>query len=374
MTRVLHIITGLGVGGAERQLQLLVRHLPMESEVAVLTNPGVVAASIAAEGTPVHHLGMRGNRDVTVLPRLVELIRRGRFDVVHTHLYRACVFGRTAARLAGTRCTVATEHSLGDTAIEGRRKTQFARLIYQGSELLGQTTIAVSQTVARRLTAWGVPPSRIVVIPNGIDAVAFRFNEERRASVRRWLRIDAGEFVVGGVGRMVPSKRFDVLIDAFSELRHGRLLLVGDGPARRALEERAAARGIASRTLFAGEVGDVSGLLAAMDVLAAPSTEEAFGLAAVEGLAAGLPLLYSVCPALEDLEKCMSVGARRVPSEAGHFREALEQSMARGSARIAPPLAVGYYEIKRVAEEIGALYDRLLTKSPFSIAPSSAGR
>lgn len=374
MTRVLHVITGLGVGGAERQLQLLVRHLPVESEVAVLTNPGAVATAIWAQGTPVHHLGMRGNRDVAVLPRLVELMRRGRYDLVHTHLYRACVFGRVAARVAGVRGVVATEHSLGDSAIEGRRKTPLVRSLYRGSERLGQATIAVSRTVAHRLTAWGVRPSRITVIPNGIEAASFRFDEERRRAARKRLRIDAGEFVIGGIGRLVPSKRFDVLIDAFSGLRHGRLLLVGAGPARQDLEARARLRGVAPRTLFAGEESDVPGALAAMDVLGAPSAEEAFGLAAVEGLAAGVPLLYSACPALEDLDPHMSAGALRLPSNASCFRDALEQVMAVGPARIPPPAAVGHYDITRLAGQVAALYDRILAGPRPSAAPCGVER
>ena len=66
---------------------------------------------------------MRGNTDAAALPRLVRLIRAGRYDLVHTHLYRACVYGRIAARLAGVRHIVATEHSLGERCIEGRRCT-----------------------------------------------------------------------------------------------------------------------------------------------------------------------------------------------------------------------------------------------------------
>ncbi|MRT44520.1 glycosyl transferase, partial [Xylella fastidiosa subsp. multiplex] len=81
------IITGLGVGGAEQQLQLLLRHLPAQCDVVTLTNPGRVAAALSCDGVCVTHLGMRGNRDLGALPRLTRLIRTGGYDVVHTHLY-----------------------------------------------------------------------------------------------------------------------------------------------------------------------------------------------------------------------------------------------------------------------------------------------
>jgi hypothetical protein len=129
--KVLHIITGLGIGGAEQQLRLLLPHMDrVRSSVVTLTNPGPVADALRADGVPVAHLGMRGNRDLSALPRLTRLIRRGAFDVVHTHLYRACLYGRVAARLAGVRTVVATEHSLGAAQIEGRPLSAGARALY----------------------------------------------------------------------------------------------------------------------------------------------------------------------------------------------------------------------------------------------------
>jgi hypothetical protein len=112
--KVLHVITGLGAGGAEQQLRLLLRHLPPEyhCDVVALTNPGMVAAGLRADGVRVGNLAMRGNRDLSAVPRLVRLIRREGYDLVHCHLYRACVYGRIAARLArvsaSSECSVVT--------------------------------------------------------------------------------------------------------------------------------------------------------------------------------------------------------------------------------------------------------------------------
>ncbi|HLL35633.1 MAG TPA: glycosyl transferase, partial [Streptomyces sp.] len=76
--KALHVITGLGVGGAEQQLRLLLRHLPVDCDVVTLTNPGAVAEGLSADGVRVVHLGMAGNRDLTAVPRLARLIRSGR--------------------------------------------------------------------------------------------------------------------------------------------------------------------------------------------------------------------------------------------------------------------------------------------------------
>ncbi|WP_433476054.1 glycosyltransferase [Spirillospora sp. CA-142024] len=354
MTRVLHVITGLEHGGAERQLALLLRHLPVSCEVATLTRTGTLGAEIRRTGVPVHEIGMRGNRDLAALPRLARLIRRGRYDVVHTHLYRACVYGRIAARMAGTPRVIATEHSLGDGHIEGRPTTRGVQALYRATERLGSTTVAVSPTVAARLRGWGVTPGRIVVIPNGIDAAAFAFDAARRAATRRRLGIGPAEPVVGAVGRLVPTKRFDLLIEAVARLDGVRLLLVGAGPSRGALERLAHER--RASVIFTGGTSDVAGALAAMDVLAAPSVQETFGLGVLEALAAGLPVRYTTCPALDDLPSGAAPQARRLPTDAGIWSAELARVLRVPRDRTRVPPVVARYAIAEQAAELARLY------------------
>ncbi|GEK04425.1 glycosyltransferase [Streptomyces sp. 1-11] len=372
--RALHIITGLGVGGAEQQLRLLLRHLPARCDVVTLTNPGAVADGLAADGVRVTHLGMNGNRDVAALPRLAHVIRRGRYDLVHTHLYRACLYGRIAARLAGVRAVVATEHSLGDSQMEGRPLTAGVRALYLAGERLGRTTVAVSPTVAERLTRWGVPRPRIAVVPNGIDLDGFRFDPERRRLTRARLGLPDDAFVVGGIGRLTSGKRFDVLIGALARLPGDcRLLLVGGGPQEAALRRAAEESGVAGRVLFTGERPyvpdgspgpDLPALTSAMDVLAAPSPEEAFGLAVVEALAAGLPVRYASCPALEDLPPEAAPDALRVTGGADAYARALAEVRAAAPGSRAAPEAPRHYCITRSAARLMDVYTAALTGTP----------
>ncbi|MEV6395119.1 glycosyltransferase [Streptomyces sp. NPDC051907] len=367
--KALHIITGLGVGGAEQQLRLLLRHLPAHCEVVTLTNPGSVADGLRADGVRVTHLGMRGNRDLAALPRLVRFIRRGRYDLVHTHLYRACVYGRIAARLAGVRATVATEHSLGAAEIEGRPLNEATRALYLGTERLGTATVAVSTTVAARLRAWGVPAARIHVVPNGIDAERFRFDDGARRATRARLGIGTDAFVVGGVGRLVPGKRFDLLVRAVAALPGAQLLLAGDGPEREALRALAAGLGAADRIRLLGECDaqGVPALLSAVDAFVSASREEAFGLAVVEALAAGLPVLHAACPAVDDLPAAQSPGARRLRGDADDPAEltaALAQLIAGGARRLPPPAAVAHYDIARSSARLLDVYASALSATP----------
>ncbi|MFI9116566.1 glycosyltransferase [Streptomyces venezuelae] len=372
--KVLHVITGLGIGGAEQQLRLLLRHLPVRGSVVTLTNPGAVAAGIEADGTPVTHLGMTGNRDLGALPRLARFVRQGRYDLVHTHLYRACVYGRTAARLAGVRRVIATEHSLGETQIEGRPLSAGTRALYLASERLGTSTVAVSPSVARRLAEWGVPPERIRIVPNGIETDRFAFDAGARRRTRQALGLPEDAHVVGGVGRLTPGKRFDRLVRAVASIPDARLLLVGEGEHRAELLRVAGECGAADRVLLAGACEDpptaasagpaLPELLAAMDVFVSTSPDETFGLAVVEALAAGLPVLYVACPAVDDLAPEAAPGARRIGESVPELISALRGIRDARLARLPLPAAARRYDIARSAEQLMSLYDQAVHGTP----------
>ncbi|MDX3113743.1 glycosyltransferase [Streptomyces scabiei] len=377
--KALHIITGLGVGGAEQQLRLLLRHLPARCDVVTLTNPGAVADGLTGDGVRVVHLGMAGNRDLGALPRLVRVIRSGGYDLVHTHLYRACVYGRLAARLAGVRAVVATEHSLGESQLEGRALTSGVRALYLASERLGRTTVAVSPTVADRLMSWGVPAPRIEVVPNGVDLARFRHDPQARLRTRRRLGLPDDARVVGAVGRLTAGKRFDVLVHALGRLPADHwLLLVGGGPEESVLRRLAHEAGIADRVLFAGERPcvpdgtpgpDLPSLLCAMDVFVSPCPEETFGLAAVEALASGLPVLYASCPAIEHLP-ARAPGARRVSGGADAFVRALTETRAQAPGPRTAPDAARHYDITRIAAQLMDVYAATVTGPPRSSSAS----
>ncbi|GES29678.1 glycosyltransferase [Streptomyces angustmyceticus] len=392
--KVLHVITDLDVGGAEQQLRLLLRRLPAHCEVVTLTRPGPVAAGIEADGTPVTHLGMTGDRDLTALPRLAGLIRGGGYDLVHTHLYRACVYGRIAARMAGVRAVVATEHSLGDAVIEGRRLTRGVRALYRATERLGTATVAVSDTVAARLRRWGVPEQRIHVVPNGIEAHRFAFDPAVRALVRTRLGLPLDAFVIGGAGRLVPGKRFDVLVRAVTQLPGVHLLLAGAGPERETLRRMAEQFGSGDRIHLLGERDgavdaafdgrspgawgpggqaaegqaadgpDIPGLLSAIDVFVSPSPDEAFGLAVLEALGSGLPVLYGSCPAVDELPADQAPGARRFSLGVHELGTALRELRREGPGRLPVPPVVRRYDIARSAEALTAVYAQALAGAP----------
>lgn len=194
----------------------------------------------------------------------------------------------------------------------------------------------------------------------------FRFDPERRARTRRRLGLPEGAFVIGGVGRLARGKRFDVLVRALALLPEDHwLLLVGGGPEEHLLRRTAREAGVAGRVLFTGERPglpdgspgpDLPSLTSAMDLFASPSAEEAFGLAVVEALAAGLPVLYASCPAVEDLPPEATSGARRVRGGPEAYARAIAEVRAAGPAPRTAGRAARHYSITRSTARLMDVY------------------
>ena len=358
--KVLHVITGLGVGGAELQLRSILQHTRHESDVVTLYNPGPVAEMITGDGGQVRDLGMTRNTELPALLRLARLIRAGGYDVVHTHLYRSCIYGRLAARLVGTPVVVTTEHSIGETHLERRRMTLGVRALYLGTDLCSDATIAVSDAVAHRLTKWGVPDRKIEIIPNGLDFNRVAFDAAARDKIRDEFNLPRDAYVIGVLGRLDPIKRFDLVIRSAAPLldEAHRLLIVGDGQIRPDLEAEAARHGVAELVTFAGERHDVAAMLSSLDLFIASSEQETFGLSVLEALANGIPALYTTCPALEGIE---TERARQVPGDDEGMRQEIAAEMAGGRRpRQGVPAIREHYGIESVTRRIDDLYERLM--------------
>jgi glycosyltransferase involved in cell wall biosynthesis len=348
--RVLHVISTLEPGGAAGQLRLLVHRMPYDCEIVTL-------GAAVPFGAPVHRIPSGRDHDPGAVRRLRRLMRGGRYDLVHTHLRRACVQGRIAARLAGVPHIVATEHHRGDSP----------SALYRVSERLGQVTIVPSPVVAERLRSRGVPERRIATIPKAVDPAELRFDPILRAAARARLGIGPAQPVIGSVGRLVPDKRFDLLIRAIAEVPDAMLLLAGDGPARADLERLAEIEGVAGRVRFAGTVDHPRETLCAIDVFASPG-QSTFGLATLEAVAAGLPAVYGSCVPLEARAAARAPvpGTQRLSQDRESLPRALRAEMLclaeRRGARLPARSAGARYDADHLADTVSRLYERVSTR------------
>ncbi len=286
--RVLHILCDLSGGGAERLvLEMCRRRAPdISVEVATVMGFGPLEADfrdvapIFSAGRTRRHLGIRA------VARLVPLVRRA--DVVHTHLFAGDTWGRIAAAITGHPAVVTTEHNID-------RDETWQRPI---RELLAPiaTTVAVSEAVAR-----ASPAADTRVIANGIDLA--RFTAPHR-----------GGSGILGVGRLVPQKGFDVLARAVPA--GVRVRIAGEGAMRIPHPD----------IEWLGRRENVPDLLAAADILVVPSRWEGFGIAALEGMAAGVPVVASNVDGLAELVG--NAGVLVPPGDAPALHDALTALLA----------------------------------------------
>lgn len=306
--RVLNVIESLGPGGggAEQLLITTHRHLDrsrFEPAVATLFGPNVAAEDLRSLQIPVYELGLSGPRDLPrgVL-RLRRLIRMENFGIVHTHLYYANVAGRLAAW--GRAHVITTLHNPDYTYEDP------GTLMFRGKKLVDRLTgkwinkalLAVSDEVRRDFERQ-LGFSGIRVLPNYIDVDAFQRRLDRldRETVRTGLGLRQNDVAVLHVGRLHPQKGQDLLLDALvlarREIPNLVLFLVGffeeKGDLVQVLEAKARKAGLVNEVHFTGAVRDVTPYFRAADLFAFPSRYEAFGIALLEAMTAGLPIVAS---------------------------------------------------------------------------------
>jgi glycosyltransferase involved in cell wall biosynthesis len=296
--RILHLITRLPVGGAERLLVDVVRGLDparFESVVGCIQEKGELAAELEAAGFTVHCLErMRSKRfDWGAIGDLAHLMRSQRIDVVHSHLYHANLYGRVAALRAAVPAVASVHNTY--TRLKLHR-----RLINRFLSSRTARVIAVSEDVRNDLMRYdGIPAQKIAVIHNGID-VGRVHTATSRQEARRRLGIDGDEIVLGCVARLEEQKGHRFLLEALALLNAAargaprfRVVLAGDGRLRGELESRAAALGVAPWTMFLGTRHDIPEILKALDICVMPSLWEGLSVAMLEAMAASLPLVIS---------------------------------------------------------------------------------
>ena len=385
--RVLRVIARLNLGGPALHVAYLTEGLEERGYETTL-----VAGSLArGEGSMAHVAQGRGI-DVVTLPdlhreispfhdlraahRLAAVIRRVRPHILHTHTAKAGAVGRAAALLAGEARPPITVHTFHGHVLRGYFgpvQGGFFRLLERRLASMTTALVAVSPEVRDDLVALGVAPrEKFTVIRLGVEL------EERvgappdaRERTRRLLGIAHDRFTVGWIGRMTAVKRADDILLAFKRLREtgvdACLCLVGDGPDRDDVEEKAHELGIVRDCFFLGYQGDVAPFYAAFDALVLPSANEGTPVSAIEALASRRPVVATRVGGVPDVVRD---GVDGFLVEAGDV-EGLAERLGRlaGDPELATRMGetgreriLERYCVARLVGDIDALYRRLLAE------------
>jgi glycosyltransferase involved in cell wall biosynthesis len=303
LTRVLHVITDLGVGGAETMLLKLASLMDRSRfELHVVTMvSGPLAERLRSMAIPVRELGMvRGVPNPLAIPRLMGAIRAARPDVVQTWMYHADLLAGIAGSLLGGIPTLwGIRHCNLDPTLNKEMTLHTAKWCARLSGWIPRKIVCCAESARKVHAGFGYDENKMLVIPNGFDCDAFRPQREARLSVRQELGLPPDAVIIGVVGRYDPQKDHATFIRAagvLNQLAPGPYFVMcgrGVDYENRTLMSLAESSGVADRVRLLGSRQDIPRVMAAMDVATSSSRGEAFPNVVGEAMACGVPCVVT---------------------------------------------------------------------------------
>lgn len=306
--------------------------------------------------------------DSLAIAKLTRALRKIRPAIVHTHTAKAGAIGRVAAKLANVPVILHTFHG---HVFDGYFSNATTKAFMTAERMLARAcdrVVAISEQqrwdLVERYAI--VAPHKVRVIPLGLELDRFRAIDRvaQRGRLRQELGIAADTKIIAAIGRLVPVKRFDLLIDAFAEVRaqhpNTELILAGDGEAayRAELEKRASSIG---GVRFLGWRRDLETIYADADLFALTSDNEGTPVAAIEAIASGVPVVATQVGGVEDVVK-PGMGLLVPRGNSKLIAQAISSQIATGEPMFGSLRddVTRRFSHRRLIADIEALYDELL--------------
>jgi L-malate glycosyltransferase len=295
--RIFFLLDSLNVGGTETQaVELALRLDPAAYDITLgcLKQEGPLLARLHGSAVKLIEFHPRGGFDspggIYQLARMQNFLRKGRFDVVHTHDLWSNLIGVPAAKMAGVRVIVSSQRDLSHDPWYKTTKGRLLRAVQRRSNAVLTNAQAIRAGLVQEE---GLAPAKVRVIYNGVDVGRFA---NARADRERLFPGTAGQKLVVLVGNMHSEVKGQATLIGAAARVVGRFpqtsfLLVGDGERRAHFEQQAAAFG--AKFLFLGTRDDVPAVLSVCDIAVLPSAAEGMPNAVLEYMAAGLPTIAS---------------------------------------------------------------------------------
>jgi len=366
--RIVHITKATGMYGSEKHLLTLLPALTRDYQVACI----VLKESKKPVDDYLHLLGSAGIEvyplvaDHDIVPRTFTQLRKLLCSItpalVHTHLIHGDVYGILAATATGCRCIVSTRHN--DDTFRRRLPVKIVnRLLARRIK----TLIAISDWVATFAhTVEGIPREKIITIHYGIDPPPC---EHPAQSVRSALGLTEEHILCGITARLVEQKGHHDLITAFAlaaaQCPRLRLVIAGDGPLRSELEAQVRSHCPEGSVFFTGYRRDIGDVLASLDVFVHPSRWEGFGLAILEAMALGIPVIGTRVSAIPELVG--DAGILVAPRDSAALADAMVQlardpSLRHNLGRAAHLRYRTMFSVANMVEKTAAVYEALLAR------------
>lgn len=307
--KVLHVITRFILGGAQENTFLTVKYQSLDSgiDVDICTGP-----PLGPEGSMMDELrGLSGVKvflvdelrreinpllDIVSFIKLYLIIRRGGYDVIHTHSSKAGILGRLAAFLAGKRAVVHTIHGLPFHPYQSSYLNVLYVFLERVCARVSSRIITVCDAMAEKAAAAGVARrEKFATVYSGMDLSGFLAADLKNPSLMKKLGIRYDDAVIGKIARLFPLKGHEFLVSAArgiaAECPNVKFLLVGDGILMDNIRERVRKEGLEEKFVFAGLISrdDIPGYISVMDIVVHTSLREGLARVLPQALAAGKP-------------------------------------------------------------------------------------
>ncbi len=339
--KVLHLITGLGPGGAEHMLARTLPGLRGEHVVVSLTNDNFWGSTLQHAGIKVFFLGLRGLNLPTVTFRLLHLLREEKPDIINTYLLHTNLYGRFIGKLFGKKvvCSVRNIH----------RDRQFLNLLDRLTSWLVDYYTPNSKAVAEFNKELGIPESKIVIIPNGVDITEFAKAKKSALHWQKPLYLCVASFK--------KQKNHETLVKAFAQTQKGSLILVGEGVEKERIKRLVTHLDLKKRVHFLGVQKNIPRLLRAADFLVLPSRHEGMPNILLEAMAAKTPIICSAIP--ENLELVGKDATLFSPGDVENLANALKCAKPNQKQQARLFEQVKRYSIERTRQLMESLYQKL---------------
>jgi sugar transferase (PEP-CTERM/EpsH1 system associated) len=379
---VVHVVYSFSIGGLENGLVNLLNRMPAQrwrhAVVSLTRVSGRFAERVQRSDVEFIELDKRPGHLLRDYPRLYRLFRRLRPSVVHTRNLAAleAVVPAWAARVP---VRVHGEHGWNWEDPEGRRRRyRYVRGLYRP---FVSRYVALSRHLEEYLEHQvGVPPQRVSQIYNGVDTERFR-PAQPRERIAGCPFVHPDDFLVGWVGRMDPVKDLPNLLQGFARAAQSaasrlRLVLVGDGPMRPAVERLVRENGVSELVWFAGERSDVAQLMRGLDCFVLPSLGEGISNTILEAMATRLPIVATRVGGNAELIESGMTGLLVPPRDSDALARALlryssDRALARRHAKAARRAAQARFSLARMVTDYCNLYETALAAAGVSLPPAA---
>lgn len=326
--RVLHVISGLEKGGAEKHLLFLLDRLDknrFSPEVAYLKGKPEFVPLFEKKGIPVHAMDQRSNRGFRGFWNLIRLMRRSRCHIVHTHLFLGDLFGILAAFFCRVPVIISTKHN-------DDRFWLFAkfRFLVKLTSKMCAGFIAISGHVKKYFVDSGLlPASRIRTIYYGFPSGgrSGRVFRKGRVPLGKKFHLRNTDRIIGAVGRLTEQKGFSFLIRAMKSVSLkfpcAKLFIFGRGEQEQELRSLVRKLGLEKHVFFAGFRPDVERVMPFFEIFVMPSLWEGFGMVLLEAMNAGKPVVASSVSAIPEIVEDRKTGLLVPPADEAALAKAV---------------------------------------------------